>query len=394
MVDGGFGNGGIQHCGKLLQRCLRVFPAQKRGLAELSGELIQFPGLFQRAAQLIKKGGIVAVKGLGGYHLVCDAANETALAALRARKHRPGKAFAVMLSSVEEARTVCQVNDAEAAQLRSPARPIVLLRKRSDASFAKGLADELPELGVMLPTTPVQHLLLHEFGGMLVMTSGNIHDEPIVIDEETAFSQLAGVADAFLVNNREIVGRYDDSVVRIIDGGAAGDIVQFIRRARGYAPLPVAVPCLENSKAELLAVGPEQKSTLTYARSGKAFVSQHVGDLESAAVFDAWNETRARYADLLHFDPKHLVCDYHPEYLSTKWALSQGMPVTRVQHHHAHILSVMGENNLEGPVCGFAFDGTGYGLDGAIWGGAFQLAGVRAVRELRLYSLAGWCCGD
>ena len=334
--------------------------------------------IFQRAAQLIKKGGIVAVKGLGGYHLVCDAANETALAALRARKHRPGKAFAVMLSSVEEARTVCQVNDAEAAQLRSPARPIVLLRKRSDASFAKGLADELPELGVMLPTTPVQHLLLHEFGGMLVMTSGNIHDEPIVIDEETAFSQLAGVADAFLVNNREIVGRYDDSVVRIIDGGAAGDIVQFIRRARGYAPLPVAVPCLENSKAELLAVGPEQKSTLTYARSGKAFVSQHVGDLESAAVFDAWNETRARYADLLHFDPKHLVCDYHPEYLSTKWALSQGMPVTRVQHHHAHILSVMGENNLEGPVCGFAFDGTGYGLDGAIWGGEVLLSNLQA----------------
>lgn len=334
--------------------------------------------IFQRAAQLIKKGGIVAVKGLGGYHLVCDAANETALAALRARKHRPGKAFAVMLSSVEEARTVCQVNDAEAAQLRSPARPIVLLRKRSDASLAKGLADELPELGVMLPTTPVQHLLLHECGGMLVMTSGNIHDEPIVIDEETAFSQLAGVADAFLVNNREIVGRYDDSVVRIIDGGAAGDIVQFIRRARGYAPLPVAAPCPENSKAELLAVGPEQKSTLTYARSGKAFVSQHVGDLESAAVFDAWNETRARYADLLHFDPKHLVCDYHPEYLSTKWALSRGMPVTRVQHHHAHILSVMGENNLEGPVCGFAFDGTGYGLDGAIWGGEVLLSNLQA----------------
>lgn len=334
--------------------------------------------IFHRAAKLIEEGGIVAVKGLGGYHLVCDAANESALAALRQRKHRPGKAFAVMVASAEEARTLCEVNDAEARQLTSPARPIVLLRKRPDATFAKGLADNLPELGVMLPTTPVQHLLLHECGGMLVMTSGNIHDEPIVIDEETAFSQLAGVADAFLVNNREIVGRYDDSVIRILNGGAAGDIVQFIRRARGYAPLPISAPCPEGTSEELLAVGPEQKSALTYARADKAFVSQHVGDLESAAVFDVWNETRRRYASLLHFEPKRIVCDYHPEYLSTKWALSQNLPITRVQHHHAHILSVMGENNLEGPVCGFAFDGTGYGLDGAIWGGEVLLSNLQA----------------
>lgn len=156
--------------------------------------VVESDGIFHRAAKLIAEGGIVAVKGLGGYHLVCDATNEAALAALRQRKHRPGKAFAVMVASVEEARALCEVNDAEARQLTSPARPIVLLRKRPDATFAKGLADNLPELGVMLPTAPVQHLLLHEYGGMLVMTSGNIHDEPIVIDEETAFSQLAGVA--------------------------------------------------------------------------------------------------------------------------------------------------------------------------------------------------------
>ena len=334
--------------------------------------------VFARAAAMIAAGGIVAVKGLGGYHLVCDATNETALSSLRQRKHRPGKAFAVMVASVEEARALCFVDEAEEAQLTSPARPIVLLRKRPEAVFAKGLADDLPELGVMLPTTPVQHLLLHECGGMLVMTSGNIHDEPICIDEDAAFSQLGSVADGFLVNNRAIVGRYDDSVVRIINGGAAGDIVQFIRRARGYAPLPVSAPCPEGASEELLAVGPEQKSTLTYARSGKAFVSQHIGDLESAAVFDAWNETRKRYADLLRFDPKRVVCDYHPEYLSTKWALEQGIPITRVQHHHAHILSVMGENNLEGPVCGFAFDGTGYGLDGAIWGGEVLLCNLQA----------------
>ena len=338
----------------------------------------QSDAVFARAAEVIADGGIVAVKGLGGYHLACDASNEAALAALRQRKHRPGKAFAVMVASVEEAQKLCFVNEAEKGQLTSSARPIVLLRKRPEAVFAKGLADELPELGVMLPTTPVQHLLLHEFGGMLVMTSGNIHDEPIVIDEETAFSQLGVVADGFLVNNRAIVGRYDDSVVRIIDGGAAGDIVQFIRRARGYAPLPISAPCPEGSEEELLAVGPEQKSTLAFARGGKVFVSQHIGDLESAAVLDAWNETRVRYADLLHFAPKRLVCDYHPEYLSTKWAKGQELPATPVQHHHAHILSVMGENNLEGPVCGFAFDGTGYGLDGAIWGGEVLLCNLQA----------------
>lgn len=334
--------------------------------------------VFEKAAKLIAEGGIVAVKGLGGYHLVCDACNPAALSRLRQRKHRPGKAFAVMVSSVEEARKLCLVGDAEVAQLSSPARPIVLLRKRPDAEFAEGLADQLPELGVMLPTTPVQHLLMHAFGGMLVMTSGNIHDEPIVTEEEEAFAQLGGVADAFLVNNRKIVGRYDDSVVRVVNGGAAGEILQFIRRARGYAPLPVPSPCPEGSKAEVLALGPEQKSTLTYARFGKAFVSQHIGDLESAAVFDAWNETRQRYANLLRFAPSSVVCDYHPEYLSTKWALQQGLPIMRVQHHHAHILSVMGENNLEGPVCGFAFDGTGYGLDGAIWGGEVLLTNLQA----------------
>lgn len=334
--------------------------------------------IFEKAAKLIADGGIVAVKGLGGYHLVCDACNAAALSRLRQRKHRPGKAFAVMVASVEEARKLCLVGDAEAAQLSSPARPIVLLRKRPDAEFAEGLADKLPELGVMLPTTPVQHLLIHAFGGMLVMTSGNIHDEPIVTGEVEAFAQLGGVADAFLVNNRKIVGRYDDSVVRVVNGGAEGEILQFIRRARGYAPLPIAAPCPEGSKAEVLAVGPEQKSALTYARSGKAFVSQHIGDLESAAVFDAWDETRQRYASLLRFAPSSVVCDYHPEYLSTKWALQQELPVTRVQHHHAHILSVMGENNLEGPVCGFAFDGTGYGLDGAIWGGEVLLANLHA----------------
>lgn len=395
--------------------------------------------LFVKAATLIAQGGIVAVKGLGGYHLVCDANNEQAIAKLRRRKRREGKAFAVMVASVEAAQKYCSVNDAECRQLQSPARPIVLLQKMPGAELAPGLADALPELGVMLPTTPVQHLLLHACAAvmandgsktalsstesdvtksntvstaaqtaemnagtvgsaepsneqlnqvMLVMTSGNIHDEPIVTDEKTAFDRLGSVADAFLVNNRAIVGRYDDSVLRVLDAGAAGEVIQFIRRARGFAPLPITINTQKQSAAdfthhsELLAVGPEQKSTFTFTRDAKAFVSQHIGDMESVPVMDAWNETRKRYEELFRLHPQCLVCDYHPEYLTSKWAHKQasatGMPLVQVQHHHAHILSVMGENGIEGPVAGFAFDGTGYGLDGAIWGGEVLLSNLKA----------------
>ncbi len=332
--------------------------------------------VFSQAAQLLRDGYIVAVKGLGGYHLACDASNEQAIATLRARKRREGKAFAVMVASIEQAKEYCFINDAEKRQLTLPSRPIVLLQKRPDACFAKGLADKLPELGVMLPSTPVQYLLLHEFGGMLVMTSGNIHDEPIVTNEHDAFEKLGTVADAFLVNDRAIEGRYDDSVLRVLNAGPAGAIVQFIRRARGYAPMPLAIPSNTDSD-EFLAVGPEQKNTFTYTRAGKAFVSQHIGDMESVAVMDAWQETRQRYEQLFRLKPTHLVCDYHPEYLTSKWAHEQKTSLQQVQHHHAHILSVMGENNLEGPVCGFAFDGTGYGMDGAIWGGEVLLANLK-----------------
>lgn len=359
-------------------------------------------GIIAQAVEVLRQGGIVAVKGLGGYHLVCDATDPEALARLRERKRREGKAFAVMMADVDEARQYCYVNDAEEKQLRDPARPIVLLQKLPDASFASGLADDLPELGVMLPATPVQHLLMRAFGGMLVMTSGNIHDEPIVTDEATAFEQLGCVADAFLVNDRAIEGRYDDSVLRVLDAGPAGKVVQFIRRARGYAPLPLSVPCHSSQEpssaegndlpaqqegtsdpvVELLAVGPEQKNTFTFARGAQAFVSQHIGDMESVAVMDAWDETRKRYQELFHLRPERLVCDHHPEYLTTKWVHDQhqrtGTPLIQVQHHHAHILSVMGENGLEGPVCGFAFDGTGYGLDGAIWGGEVLLSNLQA----------------
>ena len=338
--------------------------------------------LLARAVDVLANGGILAVKGLGGFHLACDAADEQALERLRSRKKRDGKAFAVMMASVDDVREVCEVSPAEELLLKSPARPIVLLRKRPDARFARGLADRLPELGVMLPATPVQHLLLHDYREAtgktaLVMTSGNVHDEPIVVDDAEALVKFAGIADAMLGNDRPILARYDDSVVRVLslggvnEHGEPNEAVQFIRRARGYAPMPIALG--DESSPAVFAAGSEQKSTFAFARAGQAFVSQHIGDLEDADVYDAWLESKARFGKLFEIVPHVLACDAHPEYLATKWARSQafreGLPCTEVQHHHAHIASVLGEHGLFGPCCGIAFDGTGYGADGAIWGG-------------------------
>ena len=340
--------------------------------------------IFQRAASLLREGRIVAVKGLGGFHLVCDAENPKAIAELRKRKHRPGKALAVMMRNVEAVRERCQVNDAEARLLEGTARPIVLLRKRPDAAFAAGLADHLPELGVMLPYTPVQHLLLDAFGGMLVMTSGNLHDEPICIDDAQARTKLAGIADAFLGNNRAIRCRFDDSVIRVISAGSAGDAVQTVRRARSFAPLPVTSPVAAGET--LLACGPEQKNTFCLLRGSQAFVSQHIGDMESAETFDAWLESKAHFEKLFRTRPAQLACDMHPEYLSSKWAVEaqrkaeaegRNLPVQKVQHHHAHIVGAMAECGVSEATIGVAFDGTGYGVDGAIWGGEVMLCNLR-----------------
>jgi hydrogenase maturation protein HypF len=404
--------------------------------------------IFASAVQLLLDGGILAVKGLGGFHLVCDASNPDALAKLRQRKRRQGRAFAVMVGSADDARRVCRVDAVEQEQLESTKRPIVLLRKRPEAQLAAGLADKLPELGVMLPCTPVQHLLLHDFAAalreargedalpMLVMTSGNLHNEPIITDDAEAREKLAGVADAILGNNREILSRYDDSVLRVVQAGGE-QAIQFIRRARGFAPLPLALGCPEVSPAQetLLATGSEQKATFTLVRGAgeagaagegtaasadgstagaaegsageggsmadsaasssdsstataatdsvpDAFVSQHIGDVENAETYDAWMEAKQRYEKLFQVKPTRIACDLHPEYLTSKWAREQaeqiGAKLTQVQHHHAHIASVLGENNLFGPVCGIAFDGTGYGVDGRIWGGEVMIANQQA----------------
>ena len=333
--------------------------------------------ILAETVSLLASGGIVAVKGLGGFHLACDADNAEAVARLRERKRRDGKAFAVMVPDVDAARCVCLVDDEEAAQLRSPQRPIVLLRKRPGASIGRGVADRLSELGVMLPSTPVQMLLMRDFveagGRMLVMTSGNLHDEPIVVDDEAAAVKFSGIADAILGNNRAILSRYDDSVLRVVNAGAAGKFVQMVRRARGFAPAPIAVGTGEGAPT-VFAAGPEQKNTFAYLRDGRAFVSQHVGDLEDGDVFDAWVEARRRMSELFRLEETVVAADMHPGYLSTQWAESRGVRVEKVQHHHAHIVSVMAENGLEEAVCGIAFDGTGYGVDGAVWGGEVLLS--------------------
>ena len=357
--------------------------------------------IFAAAVEMLMEGKILAVKGLGGFHLVCDANNAAAVAELRRRKRRDGKALAVMAPTVAAVRALCFVSEEEEAVLTGASRPIVLLRKRPDGAIGAGVADRLSELGVMVPYTPVQHLLMHDFAEaweaahpeeaaaacapgtpvpLLVMTSGNVHDEPICIADEEAREKLAGIADAFLGNNRPILTRFDDSVVRLIQVDEVdekpGYAIQFLRRARGYAPVPVSVAAEGAAPAEgvIFAAGPEQKNTFTLLRGTDGFVSQHIGDVENAETYDAWLATKDRFESLFEMEPAAVACDLHPEYLTSKWAHHQGLPVTEVQHHHAHIVSVMAEHGLTDAVCGIAFDGTGYGVDGAIWGGEVLLA--------------------
>lgn len=363
--------------------------------------------ILSESVDLLESGKILGLKGLGGFHLVCDAKNEKALTVLRERKRRPRQPFAVMVPDVAAAQKYCEVNDIEASQLKSPARPIVLLKKKESCALAPGLADDLPELGVMLPATGLQCLLMHDFKErgnepLLVMTSGNVHDEPIACDDEDAAHRLSAIADAFIGNDREIRTRFDDSVVRVIKVGQAGFAVQTIRRARGYAPTPLVLEPLdknediENSPESLerntasiqdgssqadkadavttFATGAEQKNTMTFLRGSEAFVSQHIGDMECVETFDMWSQTKAQFENLFHLHPQEIICDMHPSYLTTTWAKKQDLKLTQVQHHHAHIASVLGECKIDEAVCGIAFDGTGYGSDGQVWGGEVLLA--------------------
>lgn len=373
--------------------------------------------IIERCVELLANGCIVAIKGLGGFHLACDASNEQVVAELRRRKRRSNKPLAVMVRNLADAECLCHVDGVERNLLAGSVRPIVLLRRRAvcesggspDAlALAPSVAHDLPELGVMLPYTPLQHLLLAaaEARGThaLVMTSGNLSEEPIETDDGLAWEHLvaSGIADALLGNNRAILSRYDDSVVRVVDGTGMP-----VRRARGYAPQPLSLPALDSTTPCVLACGTQQKATVALTREDAdghvaCFVSQHIGDVENGATFDAWSAARIRLEDLFDLTPAALACDLHPSYLSSQWAREQAqeqdMPLVEVQHHHAHIASVMAEAIAgrqlapDAHVLGIAFDGTGAGTDGTIWGGEFLVVGpadFERAAHLRTWALPG-----
>lgn len=346
--------------------CARCGPRYR--LLTRDWQEIAAPDPLARVRELVAQGHIVAIKGIGGYHLACDARCQEAVAALRARKVREDKPFAVMAGSLAEVKKLCAVSAAEEALLTGPVRPIVLLAKLPDCDVAPAVAPANPWLGVMLPYAPVHWLLLAP-GDVWVMTSGNTSDEPIAYQDEDARVRLRGIADFFLVHNREIYRRCDDSVARVFQGAPL-----LLRRSRGYTPAPLL---LDRPLRRILACGPELKNTFCLTNGRYAFLSGHMGDLENQAVFNAYRREIVRLQRLLDITPEVVAYDLHPEYLATKYALSLALPKVGVQHHHAHIAAVLAERHAAGPVIGVAFDGTGYGPDGCLWGGEFLLADRR-----------------
>ncbi len=335
------------------------------------------------AAEALRRGRIVAIKGLGGFHLAVDARNQQAVRELRARKRRPAKPLAVMTASLAGARILCQLSPLEEQLLASPAAPIVLAGRRP-GDLAAGVAPRNACLGVMLPSTPLHHLLLAELGFPIVATSGNLSDEPICTDNAEALARLGTIADLLLIHDRPIARRIDDSVVRVIAGQP-----MMIRRARGYAPLPIDAA---DDGGDTLAVGGQFKNTTAVARGGRVFFSQHLGDLDAPRAFDAFEDSIATHRDLFDARVAKIACDLHPDYRSTRYAESHGAALVRVQHHYAHVLSCMSENALRGPALGVAWDGTGYGLDGTIWGGEFlriRPDGFSRIAHLRTFRLPG-----
>jgi len=314
------------------------------------------------AASRLKAGEIIAIKGLGGFHLAVDATNGEAVTRLRARKRRDEKPLAMMSPGIDEVSQYAHLSEVASRTLQSPERPIVLIQKRDLHPISAAVAPRTSLFGVMLPYTPLHALLLQQGFLAVVLTSGNISDEPIVIDNEEALQRLSGVADCFLIHNRPISARNDDSIVRVV-----GQKIRMVRRARGYAPLPVF---LTQMLRPTLACGSLFSNTICLAREDRAFLSQHIGDLENLGTYEAFTETIEHMKRIFEIDPEVIGHDLHPDYLSTRYAMGQkGIRTIGVQHHHAHIVSCMVECNVSGPVIGLAMDGTGYGTDGTIWGG-------------------------
>jgi hydrogenase maturation protein HypF len=345
-------------------------------LWDAEGRRLENSDPIAKAVELLAAGEIVAVKGLGGFHLAVDAMHEAAVARLRERKRRVEKPFAIMAPTLAGLEEFCRLDDASRKLLQSPAHPIVLLKKNHPERLAPSVAPFNRDLGVFLPYTPLHHLLFSEKRfSALVMTSGNISEEPIAIDNAEAVERLRGLADYFLVHNREILLRADDSVMRIAGGRA-----RQVRRSRGYVPAPIF---LKEKLPPVLAVGGELKNTICLTRGREAFLSQHIGDLENLESYKFFESTVAGLKRILEVEPQILAYDLHPDYFSTRWALAQqGMDLVGVQHHHAHIASCMAENHLDGPVIGLALDGTGYGLDGKIWGGEVLVADYHGFQRL------------
>jgi hydrogenase maturation protein HypF len=347
-------------------------------------ELARRDAALAGAVRALRDGAIVAVKGLGGFHLMVLAEDAAAVDRLRARKRREAKPLAVMCPSRAVAARLAEVGPLEARALESPEAPIVLCRRRPDAPVAGAVAPGNPWLGLLLPYTPLHHLLLADLGRSVVATSGNVSDEPICTDEHEALTRLGGIADLFLVHDRPIVRHVDDSLVRIVLGR---ELV--LRRARGFAPLPVRVPV---ALPPVLAVGGHLKNTVALARGPEVFLSQHFGDLDTARARTAFEQGIADLRRLFEIAPEQVMADAHPDYHSTRHAAATGLPVQPVQHHYAHVLACMAENHLAAPVLGVAWDGTGLGPDGTIWGGEFLRVSerdVQRVAHLRPFRLPG-----
>ncbi|MEH2047589.1 carbamoyltransferase HypF [Nostoc sp.] len=345
---------------------------------------------------LLQKGEIVAIKGLGGIHLACDATQETVVQKLRQRKKRYHKPFALMARDIEVIEQYCIVNAKEKELLTSSAAPIVLLQASDKKQLASSVASGQNTLGFMLPYTPLHHLILRRMNRPIVLTSGNFADEPQCIDNDEVREKLGTIADYFLLHNREIINRVDDSVVRV-----RGDKAQTIRRARGYAPASISLPLGFHKVPQILAMGSELKNTFCLLREGEAILSQHLGDLENAAAFNAYQENLNLYLNLFEHQPEVIAIDKHPEYLSSKLgkelADTNQIKIYPIQHHHAHIAACMAENGIpldSPPILGIALDGLGYGDDGTLWGGEFLLADYRKFKRLATFKPVAMIGGE
>jgi len=344
------------------------------GLVDAKGGTVDGEPLVE-ALRLLREGGILAVKGIGGYHLAVDACNDAAVRELRRRKLRDEKPFALMAPDIHAIARFASFDDMEKRILSGPERPIVLLPKLAGNPIAPLVAPANGYFGVMLPGAPLHHLLLRDNFTALIMTSGNISDEPVAYRDDEARERLEGIADLFLVHNREIHTRSDDSVIRVFRGNPL-----FLRRSRGYVPRSVKLPAKQRS---VLAVGAELKAVVCLTRENRAFMSQHIGDLKNAATLASLEETVAHLERILEIRPEAVAHDLHPDYLSSVYAAGlKDVPLVPVQHHHAHMASCMAENGLEGETIGVIFDGVGYGLDGTIWGGEFLLGDYRTMRRV------------